>query len=236
MSVQRGRFPFNSGIRMLAVWPVPAALVTSGHDADLKPHSTASEPALRREPAGKRRKQNAQTRLPSLKMKEELLRKSCQVSTVINIIRCHQTGLDRSTVQSKYPRQLFHWIKFPGLEFVYWKVCEWCAEPGAQVSKTSLDNGRYLKSHLRQYRILSTACLTHLSSDPISWLLKNDGSQSDLCFSPALCSHCIDFFFYRKTVLTTSRRSLVFPAMWLPHAGFTVSLSEHSVTWKPPEQ
>lgn len=107
--------------------------------------------------------------------------------------------------QSKYSRQLFHWIKFPGLAFVYWKVCEGCAEPGAQVSKTSLDNGRYLKCHLRQYRILSTACLTHLSSDPISWLLKNDGSQSDLCFSPALCSQCIDFF------LTTSHCSLFSP-------------------------
>lgn len=75
---------------------------------------------------------------------------------VMNILRRLQTGFDSiiawSIESSWFPLNLVSWQGCP--LFVYQEAGTWCVLPGAQVSKTRPDNGRCLKSHLRQCRIL----------------------------------------------------------------------------------
>lgn len=96
-----GDSPFHRSVGPLSVWPVPAAAVISGHDADLK---AGSGTLMSTELQGNAQKKN-DDRVSKRKGKLQLLRESrviCHSPTVINIIRCHRTDLGRVTAQSTY--------------------------------------------------------------------------------------------------------------------------------------
>lgn len=113
-----GDSPFHWSILLLSVWPVPPAAVISGHDTDFKASSTLLAHSCRDLKGERERRKCAEimTEFQRDRGKLQLLCQSCVIchsSTVINIFRCHQTGLDRVTLSIQYCQVRFYWIKFP---------------------------------------------------------------------------------------------------------------------------
>lgn len=136
-------------------------------------------------------------------------------------------GLRMESIQHKAPCQVgLNWIQCTCASLAYQEAGYWCALPDAQVSKPKLDNGRRLKSHLRQCRILSPGCLARHSSDPISWLLRTEASNSDLVASQLLCIPTVVAVFWQLHI------SLAFTVQ-LSHLLCFITLSLLSHSWRP---
>lgn len=109
-----GRFPFHCSIQLLSVYTIPAAAVISGHNTDL---NTGSKLSLHSFMLLKRERKIRKNHDKVSKKRGKLQRcMICHSSTVINIIRCHQTAVDRVTAPSQVS---FYRIKFQGVVLLH---------------------------------------------------------------------------------------------------------------------